>query len=200
MGYLFHNLSNIWNTFQQGCQNWPVLLFVFKYWVKGHATCTVPTGPNLTPKRTPKRTQGSLWVSFESAFQKASALGPLRVCSESAQGPLGVRSASALGGPICALMREADSALLLPPTSPPLVYSKYTVQPVYYVVAIGSIHTCRSVKRFHGEHQQNHLNFALYSTKNVTLSENKGHNRTINMYKYFKINHDIEELSQLTLI
>ena len=139
MGYLFHNLSNIWNTFQQGCQNWPVLLFVFKYWVKGHATCTVPTRPNLTPKRT----QGSLWVSFESAFQKASALGLLRVCSESAQGPLGVRSASALGGPICALMREADSALLLPPTSPPLVYSKYTVQSD--MVAIWSIHTCRTV-------------------------------------------------------
>ena len=79
---------------------------------------TVPTEPNLTPKWTRKWTQGLPWVRFESAFQKfASALGPLGVRSESAFGPLGVRSAPALGGPLCALMREADPALLLPPTS-----------------------------------------------------------------------------------
>ena len=46
-------------------------------------------------------------VRFGSAFQKfASALGPLGVRSESARGPL------------CALMREAYPALLLPLTSP----------------------------------------------------------------------------------
>ena len=74
--------------------------------------------PNLTPKWTRKWTQGLPWVRFESAFQKfASALGPLGVRSESALGPFGDCSAPALGGLLCALMREADPALLLPPTS-----------------------------------------------------------------------------------
>ena len=53
--------------------------------------CTVSTGLNLTASGPRKRTRGSLWVCFESAFQKiASALGPLG----SAPSPLGVRSDS----------------------------------------------------------------------------------------------------------
>ena len=73
-----------------------------------------------TQPNTKADTKSGPGVRFGSAFQKfALALGPLGVRSESALGPLGVRSVSALGGgSLCTLMREADPALLLPPTSP----------------------------------------------------------------------------------
>ena len=65
---------------------------------------TVPTGPNLTPERTPKADPG-----FGSA-----------------RGLLEVRSESILGGSLCALMREANLALLLPPISPaPCIFQKH---------------------------------------------------------------------------
>ena len=91
-----------------------------------------------------------------------SARRSLWVCSGSAPSPLCVRSwwgvrfahSCVKRTPLCCYRLQA----------PPLVYSKYTVQPVHSVVAIGSI--CRTVKRFQGEHQQNHQNFALYSAKN----------------------------------
>ena len=81
-------------------------------------TCTVPTGP----KRTPKADAG-----FASS-PLLKNLGPRKVRSESALGPLRV-----------SLMREADLALLLPPTNPAPCIFQITVQSVHYVheVAIG---------------------------------------------------------------
>ena len=123
---------------------------------------TVPTGPNLTPKRTPKA---------DPRF----ALGPLRVRfskvwvrSESARGPLCVLLF--VRGTLCALMREADPALLLLPTSPaPCIFQTHcpasSLCSSYWKHTHYSAH-CSTVKRFHGEHQQNHQNFALYSAKN----------------------------------
>ena len=134
-----------------------------------YRSTTVPTGPNLTPKRTPKADPrfalGPLRVRFSKICVRfGSARGSLWVRSGSARGPLCVRSwwgvrfahSCVKRTPLCCYRLQA----------PPLVYSKHTVQPVHYVVAIGSIHTCRTVKRFHGEHQQNQQNFALYSAKN----------------------------------
>ena len=88
---------------------------------------------------------------------KAHRESGLGVSCGSASSPLSkklrllwIRSESALGGSLCALMREADPHSVVTtykPTSPrPLYIPKYTVQLVHYVVAIGSIHTCRTVK------------------------------------------------------
>ena len=129
---------------------------------------TVPTGPNLTPKRTPKADPGFAFGPLRVRFSKicvrfGSARGSLWVRFGSARGSLCVRSWG---------VRFAHSCVKWTPLccyrlqTLPLVYSKYTVQLVHSVVAIGSINTCRTVKRFHGEHQQNQLNFALYSAKN----------------------------------
>ena len=82
-----------------------------RWWMPTHSN-TVPTRPNLTPVQTSKVDPGfalnSLGVRCGSTFQK----------SASTLGPLGVHYASALGGSLCALMCEADPALLLPPLSP----------------------------------------------------------------------------------
>ena len=93
------------------------------------------------------------------------ALGPLQVRFSKIASPL---------GPLCirSWVRFTHSCVKRTPLccyrlqAPPLVYSKYTVQPVHYVLVIRSIHTCSTVRRFHGEHQENHKNFALYSAKN----------------------------------
>ena len=161
MGYLFHNLSNIWNTFQQGCQNWPVLLFVFKYWVKGHATCTVPTGPNLPPKRTPEEDPGfalgQLWVRFLKSIRFGFAKGLLWVCSGSARGPLCVCTWGA------DLRTHAWSGLRSVVTAykpAPCIFQIHC--PVGYGGNLKHTH----VQDSHGEHQQNHQNFDLYSAKN----------------------------------
>ena len=108
-------------------------------------TCTVPTGP----KRTPNADAG-----FASS-PLLKNLGPRRVRSESARGPLRV-----------SLMREADLALLLPPTSPaPCIFLIHC--PVGSLCTWSShrkIHTCRTVKRFHGEHQFNSIYLLIRQT------------------------------------
>ena len=117
----------------------------------------MPTGSILTPKRTPKADSGFVLGPLRVRFSKicvrfGSARGLLCIRS------WGVRFAHSCvkRTPLCCYRLKAS----------PLVYSKYTVQPLHSVVAIGSINTCRTVKRFHGEHQQNHQNFALYPAKN----------------------------------
>ena len=124
---------------------WNLWFFIF------NKLSTVPTGPKLTA---------------DPRF----ALGPLRVRSwvrsGSALSPLGVRSEFALGEGSALRTHAWSGPRSVVTAYKPLVYSKHTVQPVHYVVAIRSIHTCRTVKRFHGEHQQNHQNFILYSAKN----------------------------------
>ena len=73
--------------------------------------CTVPTGPNLTPKRTPKADPGFTLGLFRVPL--GSALCPL----------LGVRFVHS-----CMKRTPLCFCRLL---APPLVYSKYTVQSVH---------------------------------------------------------------------
>ena len=131
---------------------------------------SVPTRPNLTPEWTPKAdprfalrslgvARGPLWVLFSKL---ASALGPQGVRSESARGPLCVRS---WGFALRTHVVTAFKPRLLY-TGIPNTLSSSIRKKVHYLVAIGSIYTCGTVKRFHGEHQQNHKNFASYTAKN----------------------------------
>ena len=132
----------------------------------------IQTQPNTRadPKSRPQ-------VRFEiSRGRSGFAVGPLfKICVRfgSARGSLGVRSESARG-PLCvrswgfALRTHVVTAFKPRPlyTGIPNTLSSSSRKKVHYLVAIGSIYTCGTVKRFHGEHQQNHKNFASYSAKN----------------------------------
>ena len=108
--FWFHACSDLVISFSKWFLNYdvikctfPYLINLISYWAFfAVRDPTVPTGPNLTPKRTPKADPrfalGPLRVRFSKMCVRfGSARSPLWVRSGSALSPLGVRSASALG-------------------------------------------------------------------------------------------------------